>query len=112
MDPADSTEPWRPAFDLTKADVFALKVDPKAFLEAGHALDKYIRNKVVALGGAELVKTTALAAVYAGIALPMTIYNTTTMVLDSDFTRCRVGGFPSLAFAYEVDTVFITLKTR
>lgn len=27
---------------------------------------------------------------YAGVALPLTIYNGTSMFLDSDFTRCRV----------------------
>ena len=90
LDLADSTEPWRPTFEAAKVDVFALKADPKAFLEAGKALDNYIRNKVISLGGVELVKKTALAAVYAGVALPLTIYNTTTLVLDSDFTRCRV----------------------
>ncbi|ORY49736.1 hypothetical protein BCR35DRAFT_336077 [Leucosporidium creatinivorum] len=89
LDLADSVEPWRPTFSAAKVDAYALKADPKAFLEAGQALDKYIRNKVISLGGAELIKTTALAAVYAGVALPLTIYNGTTMVLDSDFTRCR-----------------------
>lgn len=91
LDLADSTDPWRPTFAAAKVDAFALKADPKAFLEAGQALDNYIRNKVLTLGGTELIKTTALAAVYAGVALPLTIYNGTSMVLDSDFTRCRVS---------------------
>ncbi|GAA5899765.1 uncharacterized protein JCM6883_005982 [Sporobolomyces salmoneus] len=37
----------------------------------------------------ELIKRTALAAVYAGVALPLTIFNTTSLALDSDFTRCK-----------------------
>lgn len=53
-------------------------------------MDKYIRNKIINLGGVELLKTTALAAVYAGVALPLTVVSGASMMLDSDFTRCRV----------------------
>lgn len=42
------------------------------------------------MGGVEVIKRTALAAVYAGVALPLTIFQTTTTAFDSDFTRCRV----------------------
>lgn len=61
-----------------------------AFLEAGKALEGFIKNKLITMGGTEIIKRTALAAVYAGVALPLTIFNTTSLALDSDFTRCRV----------------------
>lgn len=41
------------------------------------------------MGGVEVVKRTALAAVYAGVALPLTLVQTATTAFDSDFTRCR-----------------------
>ncbi|KAK4046111.1 hypothetical protein OIV83_006337 [Microbotryomycetes sp. JL201] len=89
IDESDSVEPWRPTFRDNKNDVFALKADSQAFLSAGRALDNYVRNYVIKMGGIELVKKTALAAAYAAVALPLTIWNTTTLMLDSDFTRCR-----------------------
>lgn len=60
-----------------------------AFLEAGKALESFLRTKLITMGGTELVKRTALATVYAGVALPLTICNTTSLALDSDFTRCK-----------------------
>lgn len=41
------------------------------------------------MGGVEVVKRTALAAIYAGVALPLTLFQTATTAFDSDFTRCR-----------------------
>lgn len=41
------------------------------------------------MGTMELVKKTALHAVMAGISLPLTVFNSATMLLDSDFSRCR-----------------------
>lgn len=43
------------------------------------------------MGGMEILKKTALHAVIAGISLPLTVVNTSTMLLDSDFSRCRVS---------------------
>ncbi|SCZ95082.1 BZ3500_MvSof-1268-A1-R1_Chr11-3g03590 [Microbotryum saponariae] len=89
LDLNDSTLPWLPAYHRSPTDTYALKVDPQAFLEAGRNYSSWVRDKLVTLGGTEVIKHTALAAVYAGVALPMSIYSGATMVLDSDFTRCR-----------------------
>lgn len=62
LDPEDSTAPWQPTFEKSNLDTFALKADPDTFLSAGRALDKYIRNKMLQIGGKELLKTTALSA--------------------------------------------------
>jgi len=67
-----------------------LNCDFAAFLEGGKALEGFIKNKLITMGGTELIKRTALAAVYAGVALPLTIYNTSSLALDSDFSRCKV----------------------
>jgi hypothetical protein len=69
------------------ADLYSLSL--LAFLEGGKALEGFIKNKLITMGGTELIKRTALAAVYAGVALPLTIFNTTSLALDSDFTRCK-----------------------
>lgn len=65
------------------------KLPTTAFLEAGRSLDKYIQNRLLTMGGVEVVKRTALAALYAGVALPLTLIQTATTAFDSDFTRCR-----------------------
>lgn len=81
LDESDSTEPWKSTFDNGRSDTFAIKADPKSFLQAGLALQSYLKNKVISMGGTEVVKRTALASIYAGVALPLTIYNTSTMLL-------------------------------
>lgn len=90
LDSKDSIDPWRPTFESNKVDAFALTADPEAFLEGGQALDKYIRNKILTAGGTELIKASVLSAVYAGVALPLTVWSGASMLLDSDFSRCRV----------------------
>ncbi|GAA6013339.1 hypothetical protein JCM10207_000860 [Rhodosporidiobolus poonsookiae] len=89
LDLGDSVEPWRSTIRAQRIDGFALKADPQTFLEAGKSLESFVKNKLISMGGVEVIKRTALAAVYAGVALPLTIWQTTTTALDSDFTRCR-----------------------
>ncbi|GAA5865152.1 hypothetical protein JCM3774_002150 [Rhodotorula dairenensis] len=89
LDPEDSVEPWRSYVRSSRADAYALKADPKTFLEAGRSLDKYVQTRLLTMGGVEVVKRTALAAIYAGVALPLTLVQTATTAFDSDFTRCR-----------------------
>lgn len=89
LDAEDSVEPWRSYVRSSRADAYALKADPQTFLEAGRSLDKYIQNRLLTMGGVEVVKRTALAAIYAGVALPLTLFQTATTAFDSDFTRCR-----------------------
>ena len=50
----------------------------------------------------EVVKRTVLAAVYAGVALPLSIISSASMLLDSDFSRCRVRrlSFSQLVIAH------------
>lgn len=81
LDERDSIDPWRPTFEASRSDAYALKADPKAFLQAGQALQSFVRTKLISMGGTEVIKRTALASIYAGVALPLTIYNTTTMLL-------------------------------
>ncbi|GJN93284.1 hypothetical protein Rhopal_006331-T1 [Rhodotorula paludigena] len=89
VDEKDSVDPWRPFMLQSKVDAYSLKADPQTFLEAGQSLDQFVKNKLIAMGGTEIVKRTALAAVYAGVALPLTMYKSATTAFDSDFTRCR-----------------------
>ncbi|SCV73581.1 BQ2448_7507 [Microbotryum intermedium] len=89
LDLNDSTQPWLAEYHRSPTDTYALKVDPQAFLEAGRNYSSWVRDKLVTLGGTEVIKHTALAVIYAGVALPMSVYTGATMVLDSDFTRCR-----------------------
>ncbi|GAA5984598.1 hypothetical protein JCM10908_003415 [Rhodotorula pacifica] len=89
LDPEDSVEPWRSYVRSSRSDAYALKADPQTFLDAGRSLDKFVQNRLITMGGVEVVKRTALAAVYAGVALPLTIFQTATTAFDSDFTRCR-----------------------
>ncbi|GAA6025164.1 hypothetical protein JCM11491_000714, partial [Sporobolomyces phaffii] len=89
LDLADSAQPWISTYRKEQVDAYALKADPQTFLEAGKSLESFIKNKLITMGGTELIKRTALAAVYAGVALPLTIFNTTSLALDSDFTRCK-----------------------
>ncbi|BGP27217.1 hypothetical protein JCM10295v2_006181 [Rhodotorula toruloides] len=89
LDLKDSVDPWRLYVRSSRVDAYALKADPQNFLEAGRSLDKFVKNKLVTMGGIEVIKRTALAAVYAGVALPLTVFNSATTAFDSDFTRCR-----------------------
>ncbi|BGP51152.1 hypothetical protein JCM10450v2_007081 [Rhodotorula kratochvilovae] len=89
LDPKDSVEPWRSFVRSSKVDAYALKADPQTFLEAGRSLDQFIKNRLLAMGGVELVKRTALAAVYAGVALPLTVFKGATTAFDSEFSQCK-----------------------
>ncbi|KAL8280678.1 hypothetical protein RQP46_007001 [Phenoliferia psychrophenolica] len=89
LDPEDSVEPWRATFEKSHLDTFALKVDTATFLSAGNSMDKYLRNKILQVGGKEVLKASALSALYAGVALPLTIFAGASTILDSDFSRCR-----------------------
>ncbi|TNY17995.1 hypothetical protein DMC30DRAFT_80658 [Rhodotorula diobovata] len=89
LDMKDSVDPWRPFVRSSKVDAYALKADPQTFLEAGRSLDQFIKNRLISMGGAELVKRTALAAVYAGVALPLTVFKSATTAFDSEFTQCK-----------------------
>ncbi|GAA5965962.1 hypothetical protein JCM21900_004707 [Sporobolomyces salmonicolor] len=89
LDLKDSIDPWRATFRSSKVDAYALKADPQTFLEAGRSLESFVKNKVITMGGTEIIKRTALAAVYAGVALPLTVFQGATTAFDSDFSRCR-----------------------
>ncbi|KAI5478597.1 DUF726 domain protein [Pseudohyphozyma bogoriensis] len=89
LDLADSVEPWKSTFIPSGLDAFAMKADPVTFLEAGQGLEKWVRNKALTTGGTEVLKHTALASLYAGVALPLTIFTGMATALDSDFSRCR-----------------------
>lgn len=89
-----------------RRDAYALKAESQAFLAAGRALDSYIKKyaahpnllqtlmlkhlSVSFLMGkaiSEVIKRTALAAVYAAVALPATVYKTATKALDNEFQQ-------------------------
>ncbi|GAA5849538.1 hypothetical protein JCM9279_007263 [Rhodotorula babjevae] len=89
LDLKDSVDPWRPFVRSSKVDAYALKADPLTFLEAGRSLDSFVKNRLIQMGGTELVKRTALAAVYAGVALPLTVFKSATTAFDSEFTQCK-----------------------
>ncbi|GAA5921141.1 hypothetical protein JCM1841_002435 [Sporobolomyces salmonicolor] len=89
LDLKDSIDPWRATFRSSKVDAYALKADPQTFLEAGRSLESFVKNKIITMGGTEIIKRTALAAVYAGVALPLTVFQGATTAFDSDFSRCR-----------------------
>ncbi|GAA6046661.1 hypothetical protein JCM3770_003102 [Rhodotorula araucariae] len=89
LDLKDSVDPWRSFIRSSKVDAYALKADPQTFLEAGRSLDQFIKNRLIAMGGVELVKRTALAAVYAGVALPLTVFKGATTAFDSEFSQCK-----------------------
>ncbi|GAA5944040.1 uncharacterized protein JCM15063_004295 [Sporobolomyces koalae] len=89
LDLAESSEAWVSTYSTEHGDTYALKADPITFLEGGKALDNFVKNKLISMGGVELIKRTALAAVYAGVALPLAIFNSTSLALDSEFSRCK-----------------------
>ncbi|GAA5979564.1 hypothetical protein JCM11641_007870 [Rhodosporidiobolus odoratus] len=89
LDQKDSIDPWRSTLRTAKIDAFALKADSQTFLEAGKSLESFVKNKLITMGGTEVIKRTALAAVYAGVALPLTVFQGATTAFDSDFSRCR-----------------------
>lgn len=62
-----------------------------AFLEGGKALNTFIRDKIIRTGSTEIIKRSILAAVYAGIALPLTVISTASLLLDGEFVRCHVS---------------------
>lgn len=45
------------------------------------------RSFIIGKGIAEIIKRTALAAVFSAIALPSTVYKTATKALDNEFQR-------------------------
>lgn len=100
LKPDDATEPFRAALasSLDRRSVFTVRADPDDFLAAGLALDacvrertatlmehSYVRDYVIKKGGVEVLKRTALAAVFTAVALPLSVYSTLSTVLDN---RC------------------------
>ena len=111
LKPDDATEPFRAALasSLDRRSVFTVRADPDDFLAAGLALDacvrkhtaklivhSYVRDYVIKKGGMEVLKRTALAAVFTAVALPLSVYSSLSTVLDN---RCVAAARPRLRFA-------------
>ncbi|EJD46374.1 DUF726-domain-containing protein [Auricularia subglabra TFB-10046 SS5] len=68
-------------------DVYALDHSPAEMLRVGRALNDWILGQVLARVRNEVIKMTALGAVMAALALPVTVYGATGMVVDNDWVR-------------------------
>lgn len=69
--------------------MFAIKLETKALLSAGKTLETFVRDSLIHHGATEVLKRTALAAVYTAVALPAVVYKTASLSLDNEFQRVR-----------------------
>lgn len=56
-------------------------------LTTGKAIADWVKNQFLGRLKGEIIKRTALNAVFAAIAVPMEIYQTTGMVIDNEWIR-------------------------
>ncbi|EGG05676.1 uncharacterized protein MELLADRAFT_116771 [Melampsora larici-populina 98AG31] len=91
LTPTDYKDTWKPAYSETidSRDIFAIKLETGALLEAGKSLDTYVRDVIVQQGTKEILKRTVLASFISAVALPAVIYKTATVALDNEFLRVR-----------------------
>ncbi|KAH9817092.1 hypothetical protein DFH28DRAFT_963024 [Melampsora americana] len=91
LTPTDYKDTWRSAYSETidSRDIFAIKFETKALLEAGKGLESYVRDLILQEGTKEILKRTVLASLISAVALPAVIYKTATIALDNEFLRVR-----------------------
>ncbi|KAG9009432.1 hypothetical protein FRB90_008345 [Tulasnella sp. 427] len=78
-------------FSSPRRDTFILNHSPQEMLSAGKTLHNWVMNKLLGkvkgkIKG-EIIKRAALSTVYGVVALPMSIYQTTGMVVDNEWIR-------------------------
>ncbi|KAG8902612.1 hypothetical protein FRC00_008704 [Tulasnella sp. 408] len=78
-------------FSAPRRDTFVLNHSPQEMLSAGRTLHNWVMNKLLGkvkgkIKG-EIIKRAALSTVYGVVALPMSIYQTTGMVVDNEWIR-------------------------
>lgn len=66
-------------------------------LSTGKALHDWVTNKILGKLKGEIIKRTALQVVFGVVALPMTVYQTTGMVIDNEWVRGTVSCGPLCA---------------
>ncbi|KAH9816933.1 hypothetical protein DFH28DRAFT_964954 [Melampsora americana] len=91
LTPTDYKDTWTSAYSETidSRDIFAIKFETKALLEAGKSLESYVRDLILQEGTKEILKRTVLASLISAVALPAVIYKTATIALDNEFLRVR-----------------------
>lgn len=87
----DSLRACTQVFSSPRRDTFILNHSPKEMLSAGRTLHSWVMNKLLGqvkgkITG-EIIKRAALSTVYGVVALPMSIYQTTGMVVDNEWIR-------------------------
>lgn len=70
-------------------DVFLLRYETEQMLSTGRDLEAWITSKLQTIAGTELLKRTALGAYYAAMALPVTVWKTTSLVLDNSWSNAQ-----------------------
>lgn len=70
-------------------DVFLLRYETEQMLSTGSDLEAWITSKLQTLAGTEILKRTALGAYYAALALPVTVWKTTSLVLDNSWSNAQ-----------------------
>ncbi|KZT60005.1 DUF726-domain-containing protein [Calocera cornea HHB12733] len=68
-------------------DVYHLVHSPKTMLQTGNAVRGFLTAKVLGKIKGEIIKRTALNAVMAAVALPMSIYGATGTIVDNAWVR-------------------------
>lgn len=70
-------------------DVFLLRYETEQMLSTGRDLEAWVSSKLQTLAGTEILKRTALGAYYAALALPVTVWKTTSLVLDNSWSNAE-----------------------
>ncbi|KAF8323877.1 DUF726-domain-containing protein [Clavulina sp. PMI_390] len=83
----DSSKQCRDLFAPYHQDLYVVSHSPEVMLTTGKTLHGWVMSQLYSKAGAEILKRTAFNAVMAAVAMPLTIYKTTGMVVDNQWVQ-------------------------
>ncbi|KAG9027419.1 hypothetical protein FRB95_007787 [Tulasnella sp. JGI-2019a] len=83
----DSVEASSSIFTSPRRDTFVLSQSPGTMLATGKALHSWVTSQLLGRLQGEIIKRTALQTLMGAVALPLTVYKTTGMVVDNEWIR-------------------------
>jgi hypothetical protein len=93
LQPTDTDEPYSAAILPTGLqdgrDVYVLRFETKTMLSTGRDIESWVTSRLKNLAALEVVKQTILGAYYVAVALPLSVYQLSTMTLDNSWMHAQ-----------------------
>lgn len=87
--PGSVTPDYRPTGLKDGRDVYLMQYETEMMLTTGRDIQNWVADKITSTAATQVIKHTALAAYYAAIALPLSVYKLSTMALDNSWVGAQ-----------------------